>query len=129
MAFVAACGTSGAVLVGTASYAFSDWALNMDAKQVETSNFNSGGFRTYCSGLKGCMLDLNGNYDVGPSSSGGNMALTLGSPYTFTLEVNATVTFIVTANVAKISVTQNVDENAKVKISAQVSGSFTAAIA
>lgn len=128
MSFVAASGTSGAVLVGTVSYAFKDWSLSMDAKLNETSNFNTGGYRTFISGLIGGDLSCSGPYDIGPVTSGGNMPLVAGASYSFTLKVNSTVTFIVTALVGKIDVKTDVDGIATVNVTGKVNGAYTAAI-
>lgn len=124
--FVCASGRNGSVLVGTITYNFKDWSLSMEEKLPEVSNFGSGGYRVYCRGLDSATLDLSGAYDVGPSGSGGNMALTLGTSYSFTLNVNSTVSYIVTAICNKINITQNVDEAAMIKVTATINGSFTA---
>lgn len=129
MSFVCAAGKTGSVLVGTVSYAFKSWTLNMEEKLTEVSNFTSGGYRIYCPGLNGATIDFDGPYDVGPSGSGGNMPLVLGTSYSFTLGVNSTVSYVVTAIVNKINVTQNVDEAAMLKVTATVNGTFTSSIA
>lgn len=129
MAFVCASGVSGAVLVGTISYAFKDFTINMDNKLVDVSNFNTGGFRQYCNSLSGCTLDFNGPYDIGPASSGGNETITLGTSYSFTCKINSTISLVFTAIVNKISLSQNVEEAAMLKVSATVNGTFTIIIA
>jgi len=43
MAEIFVSGKVGSVLVGTIAYPFKDWSLSMEAKQLETSNFTTGG--------------------------------------------------------------------------------------
>lgn len=129
MAFQAAAGTQGSVQVGTANYAFKTWTINMDEKMVDVSNFNTGGYRVYVGSLKGATLDFDGPYDVGPSGSGGNEPLVLGTSYSFTLGVNSTVSLVVSAIVNKITLSQNVEEAAMLKVSATVTGTYTSQIA
>jgi|SRR5581483_9558463 len=129
MAFTAAAGKTGSVLVGTVSYAFKEWSINMEEKLVEVSNFVTGAYRFYAGALTGATLDLTGPYDVGPAGSGGNMALVTGNTYSFTLNVNGTVSLVVSAIVNKVSLTQNIDDVAQVKVSATIQGSFVASLA
>lgn len=124
MSFLAAAGKTGSVMIGTVSYAYKEWSLSMEEKMIETSNFSTGSYRAYIGGLIGATLDLTGPYDTGPAGSGGNNPLVVGTTYTFILNVNSLISYTVSAIVSKIGLTQNIDDCAQLKVSAQVTGSF-----
>lgn len=127
MANNCASGRGGSVLVGTVSYNFKNWSLSQEEKLNESSNFSTSGFRTYCRGLDSATLNLEGPYSIG-SGTGGDMVFSLGTSYSFTLTVASGLTYVVTAIVNKCDLSQDVDGLAMLKVSAQVSGSFTAGI-
>lgn len=128
MAFVAASGYGGAVLVGTKSYPFKEWSIDMDEKLVDVSNFVTGQYRAYATSLIGATLSFSGPYDIGPSGSGGDEPLVLGTSYSITLQVSTNVTLQVTAIVNKITLKQNIEDVAQLNVTATVNGTFTSQI-
>jgi hypothetical protein len=124
MASVFQAGKSSAVLVGTVSQSLKSWTWTVDSKMLEVSNFNSAGYRQYIAGLLGSTVDLSGDYDIGPVSSGGNLALTVGNSYTFTLEANSGLTWVVTGLVANATPKAEVDGTVSISIKVQVTGTF-----
>jgi hypothetical protein len=124
MASVFQAGKSSAVLVGTVSQSLKSWTWTVDSKMLEVSNFNSAGYRQYIAGLLGSTVDLSGDYDIGPSTSGGNLALTVGNSYTFTLEANSGLTWVVTGLVANATPKAEVDGTVSISIKVQVTGTF-----
>lgn len=117
-------GKFSAVLIGTVSQSLKSWTLTIDSKMLETSNFNTAGYRTYIAGLVGASLDVSGDLDVGPSGSGGNYGLVSGTAYTWTLEANSGVTWVVTAIISNITPKSEVDGTVTISIKAQVTGVF-----
>ena len=88
----------------------------------KVNNFNGGGFQQVVAGLTGGTINLTGPWDVG------NMPLTCGNSYSFTLAVNNTVNILVSAIVNNITIDDDVEDAARVKVSAKTNGSFTAAL-
>lgn len=114
-------GKEGSVQVGTATYAFKKWELAMDTNLPVVNNFTSA-YQQLVSGVTSGTLTLEGPWDVS------NMPLTTGNSYNFTLAVNNSVNLQVTAFVANITPSDDIDDAARVKVTAKTSGSFTAAI-
>jgi hypothetical protein len=120
MAFIA--GTSGSVLVGGVAYAFGKWRFAMKAGLPKVNNFTSA-YQQLVAGLISGTLTLEGPYDAG------NMPIAAGTSYAFTLKFSAAVTLTVTCYVEDITPSQDIEDAARVTVTAQSTGSFTAAIA
>lgn len=115
-------GKDGSFKVGAAAWRLREWTLDMDTAAVDTTNFESGGFKENIAGLTGGTITARGPYDSAA------MALTSGTSYTVTLTVGGLIDFAVPARVTKISLTTNVEGKAEVSITAETNGSFTASI-
>ncbi len=121
MGFLA--GMSGSVTVGTATWKLREWSLDMRTDASDVTNFSSSGYRENIAGLTGGSISASGPFD---STA---MALTSGTSYSFVLGASATINFTVTARVTSIRVSTTVERAVEVNISAETTGSFTAAIA
>ena len=128
MAFQAASGYSGAVLIGTKPYPFKDWSIDMDEKLIDVSNFVSGQYRIFATSLIGATLSFTGPYDIGPAGAGGDEPLVLGTSYSITLTVSTSVSITVTAIINKINLKQAIEDVAMLSVTATVSGTFTSAV-
>lgn len=114
-------GTSGSVLVGGVAYNFGKWRFQMKAGLPKVNNF-SGAYQLLVTGLLSGTLTLDGPYD------GGNMPLTAGASYAFTLKFSNAITLTATAFVEDITPSQDIEDAARISVTAQSSGSFTAAV-
>ena len=122
MAFNPISGKTGSVLVGTVSYAFKKWTFNMKTNTPNVTNFNGGGYRQIVSGITQGQLQIEGPYDEG------NMPLTAGNSYSFTLNWNSMVMLTCTAIISDMTPELDTDDAGRLKITAEVNGSFTAAV-
>lgn len=115
-------GKTGSVLVGGVAYAFGKWKLSMKTGLPKVTNFNTGGYQLLVSGITSGTITLEGPYNQG------NMPVTCGNSYAFTLTWAPTITIAVTAFVESIEASDDVEGAGHVVVTAQSSGSFTAAI-
>lgn len=115
-------GTSGSVLVGGVAYSFGKWRFQMKAGLPRVNNFTTG-YQVLVAGLLSGTLTLEGPYD------GGNMPLAAGTSYAFTLKFSNAITLSVTCYVEDITPSQDIEDAARISVTAQSTGSFTAAIA
>lgn len=115
-------GTSGSVLVAGVAYAFGKWRFQMKSGLPKVNNFTSA-YQVLVAGLLSGTLTLEGPYD------GGNMPLAAGTSYAFTLKFSNAITLTVTAFVEDITPSQDIEDAARISVTAQSTGSFTAAIA
>jgi hypothetical protein len=122
MAFTPIAGPSGSVLVGGVAFAFGKWRFAMKAGLPKVNNFTSA-YQQLVAGLISGTLTLEGPYDAG------NMPIAAGTSYAFTLKFSAAVTLTVTCYVEDITPSQDIEDAARVTVTAQSTGSFTAAIA
>ncbi len=88
----------------------------------KVTNFNSNGFDQFITGITNGKLELEGTYDEG------NMAFTVGNSYTVVVTYTNTVTLSLPCLLEDISVDIKVADPQRVKLSLQVTGSFTASI-
>lgn len=114
-------GTSGSVLVGGVAYSFGKWRLQMKGGLPKVNNFTSA-FQQLVAGLTSATLTLDGPYD------GGNMPLAVLTAYAFTLKFSPAITLVVTAMVEDITPSQDIEDAARISVTAQSTGSFTAAV-
>lgn len=121
MAFNPIGGPSGSVLVGGVAYAFGKWRVSFKSGLPKVNNFTSA-YQQLVAGLLSATLSLEGPYD------GGNMPLTAGVSYAFTLKFSNAITLTVTAYVESIDPSQDIEDAARVSVTAQSSGSFTASV-
>jgi len=122
MAFNPISGKSGSVQIGTVSYAFKKWTFNMKTNTPNVTNFNGGGFRQIVSGITQGQLQIEGPYDQG------NMPLVCGNSYSFTLTWTMGITLTCTAIISDMTPELDVEDAGRLKITAEVNGSFTAAV-
>jgi hypothetical protein len=120
MAFLS--GKSGSVTVANASWKLREWSLDMRTDASDVTNFSSSGYRENIAGLTGGSLSMSGPYDSA------SMALTSGTSYSITLAASNTINFAVTARITNIRVSTSVERAVEVSVSAETTGSFTAAI-
>lgn len=116
-------GKSGSIGFGASNFALREWTVDMRIDPIDTTNFDSAGYKENIAGLIGATISARGPYNQGA------MAVTGGSSYAFNLRVNSTTGFAVTARVTSIRLVTGVDNAVQVDISAESTGSFTAAIA
>lgn len=118
MPFNPIAGPSGSVTVGGVAYAFGKWRLSLKAGLPKVNNFTSA-YQQLVTGLYSATLTLEGPYD------GGNMPLTVGTSYAFVCKFNSTYTITVTALVESIDPSQDIEDAARITVTAQSTGSFT----
>lgn len=116
-------GKSGYVALGNTNYAFSMWTADFNTDAVDVTNFSSSGYHENIAGLTGAKITARGPFN---STA---MAVTSGTSYAFTLGASGSVTYAVTARVTAIKLTTDVTKAVEVEISAESTGTFTAAIA
>lgn len=115
-------GPSGSVLVGGVAYAFGKWRFSAKTNLPKVNNFTSS-YQQLVAGLWSGTLSIEGPYDAG------NMPLTSGTTYTFTLKFSNSYTLSVPAVVESIDSSQDIEDAARISITAQTSGTFTISIA
>ncbi len=120
MAFLS--GTTGFVSVGAAVFAFDKWRLSIKSGAPKTTNFTGAGFQTNVAGVVGGSLSLSGPYDRGA------MPFAANAVYNFTLGMDAGVSIVVPARVTGIDVDNSVEDAPRVSLTAESTGTFTAAI-
>lgn len=93
----------------------------MDNDAPKVNNFTSA-YQQLVKGLTKATLTCEGPYD------GGNMPLTAGNVYSFTLALSGSISIVVSCLVTNITPSQDIEDAARVSITAGSTGSFTAAI-
>lgn len=124
---MAIAGKDGSVYIGTTKVAeISNWSLDLSADDIETTNFDSEGWKEYLAGLKEWSGSIEGNFK--PSDTNGQKAIlqawASGTALTFNFKVNDTVTFSGSALV-KPSIEVPVDDKASFSCDIQGTGELT----
>lgn len=114
-------GPSGSVLVGGVAYAFGRWRFSIKGGLPRVNNFTSA-FQQLVAGLTSGTITLEGPYD------GGNMPLAILTSYVFTLKYSNAITLAATALVGEINPSQDIEDAGRISVTAETSGTFTAAI-
>ena len=114
-------GLFGSVTIGGNVFALGKWKASIKSALPKVNNFTSP-YQQLVGGLLSAALTLDGPYDAG------NMPLVAGTSYIFSLGVNGALSYIVTAFVESIDLSDDIEDAARVSISAQSSGAFSAAI-
>lgn len=120
MAFLS--GTTGYVKLGSTSYSFDKWRMDMKANAPKVTNFTSAGYQVLVAGVIGGTLTLSG-----PINSG-SMALAMNSVYTFHLGLDTGVELAVSAIVTGLVPENDVNDSPRVTVTAETSGAFTSSI-
>lgn len=121
MSFIS--GTAGSVKIGSTPYGFDKWRIAMRSNLPKVTNFTGGGYQQNVGGVVGGTLTLSGPFD---STA---MGFTVNTSYVFVLGMDTGVSLTVTARVAGIEVDNSVEDAPRVSVTAESTGSFTAAIA
>jgi hypothetical protein len=105
-------------------YAFRRWRLPMDIDLPDVTNFTSAGAYTFIPDCYRGIIELEGAYDAG------NMPLTLGGLYSFTLGFQPTVpiALVVPAFVKHVEADIDVKREDILKVTAWSSGPFAAIV-
>lgn len=114
-------GPSGSVLVGGTPYAFGKWRAALKNGLPRVNNFTSA-FQQLVAGLTSATLSMDGPYDAG------NMPLVSGNLYEFTLNFAPSISLVVNGRVGEISPSQDIEDAARVSVTVESTGIFTAAI-
>lgn len=120
MSFIS--GISASVGIGATNYSFSKWRVPMKSGLPKVTNFNSAPYQLLVAGVLSASIYLEGPYDTG------NMAFSAGVSYTWILRWKSDVNLTVPAFIEEIQGSQDVEDAARVNITAQSSGPFTASI-
>ncbi len=120
-------GKDGGVYIGANKVAeLANWNLDMGADDIETTNFDSAGWKEYLAGLKEWSGSAEGNYD--PTDATGQKAILQawlnGETVTLDLKVNATIKFSGSALV-KLSIETPVDDKVAFSFDYQGTGPLT----
>lgn len=121
MPFAPKSGITGFVKLGSTTYAFGKWSLAMKAGTPKVTNFTSA-YQAVVAGVVSATLTLSGPWDYG------NMPLVIGTSYVFHLGLDTGVELSLTAIVSGITPENDVEDAARVTVTAESNGSFTAAI-
>lgn len=124
---MAVTGKDGAVKLGVNKVAeMSNWSLDLGADDVDTTNFDSDGWKEFLAGLKEWSGSIEGNF-VADDTTGQKaifQAWLNGQALEFTFEVSSGVTFVGSAFV-KPSVEVPVDDKATFSSDIQGTGPLT----
>ncbi len=115
-------GLTGGVLVAGNVYSFGKWKASIKCKLIPRNNFTSQGFQLLVKGFLDATLTISGPYDAG------NMPITCGNAYLFTLQWTAAITFPVVAFVESLEPDDDAEDAPNVAITAKSSGLFTPSI-
>ncbi len=115
-------GKSASVTVGAKSFSFDKFRLSIKCGLVEVTSFTSGGYQVMIPGILSATLTVSGPYNQG------NMTFTAGVSYSWNLTFTTNITLIVVALIESLEPDVDVKGRQSVSITAQSSGSFTAAI-
>lgn len=116
-------GKSGSINLGAAAYAFREWTVDMQTDAIDVTSFSSSGYKENIAGLTSAKISARGPFN---STA---MAVTAGSSYAFVLFASGSVSYSINARITSIRVVTEVSKAVEVDISAESTGSFTAAIA
>ena len=122
MPFSPKSGTTGYVKLGTTTYAFGKWKVTFKAGAPKVTNFTGSGYQQLVAGVVSGTLTLTGPYD------NGNMPLVAGTTYVFHCGSDTGVELTFSAIVTQIEVDDEVEDACRVNVTAESTGSFTAAI-
>lgn len=114
-------GPSGSVTVNGVAYAFGKWRASIKTGLPKVNNFTSA-FQQLVAGLTSATLTIDGPYD------GGNMPLTSGTSYAFVLKFSNAISLTVNALVGEIGPSQDIEDAARITLTAESSGSFTPSV-
>lgn len=114
-------GPSGSVLVGGVPFAFGKWRASLKNALPRVNNFTSA-FQQLVKGLTSATLNMEGPYDSG------NMPLTVGNSYEFTLKYAPSISLTVNALVGEIGPSQDIEDAGRIAVTAESSGIFVASI-
>jgi hypothetical protein len=122
MPFTPLPGKSASISIGGSTMNFSKVSFPMEVKLPEVSNWSSLA-RLFVAGLYNVKFQVEGPWDSG------SMGIALGTTYTVVITWGTAVTTSVSAICEKIEIDQDVDDAARLKITFQSNGTFTASIA
>ena len=115
-------GKSGSVKIGAVSYSFDKWKVSFHAVLPVITNFTSGGYQALLSGLVDGTVTISGPYN------NTNMGFTVGTTYTWLLNLTDAVGLSVPAIIESLEPDDAVADSPRISITAKSTGSFTAAI-
>ena len=120
-------GTGGSANIGANKIAeIANWSLDLGADDVETTNFDSNGWKEYLAGLKEWSGSMEGNLKA--DDTNGQKAILAawlaGTPLTLNLKVSSAITFSGSALV-KPSIEVPVDDKASFSCDFQGTGALT----
>lgn len=115
-------GKSGFVKLGSVSYEFSKWSMDMKSGVPDVTNWGGGGYRELVPGILSATITISGPYD---STA---MALTAGNSYVFHLGFDTGLEVSCTAIVSSIRPENDVMDAPRINVTAEQSGSFVASI-
>jgi hypothetical protein len=117
MAFNAISGTQGSVVIGTTTINFKTWEFAWDQNLPNVNNFSSA-FQLLVNGVSKGTINLTGPYDAG------NSPLTLGQSATVTVKVNNVFSYQGPVLINNITLNDDIDDAARLKVSCETSGTF-----
>ncbi len=120
MAFNPQTGCLASVTVGSTTFAFDEWKFSPKNNLAKVTNFTSSCFGAYIKGITEGEITLSGPYDEG------NDAWTVGNTYSIVLATSA-FTVTVPGILKGIDLDVKVDDAARLSLTLQTTGVFTAA--
>ncbi|MCL5045570.1 MAG: phage tail protein [Actinobacteria bacterium] len=127
---MAIAGKGGAVYIGANKVAeIGNWSLDLEGETLETTSFDSAGWKEFIAGLKGWSGSAEGNWKVDADATGQKAlqdALLNGTTVSLELRVNATPNkYSGSALVTKVGVEAGVDDKVSVSFDFQGTGALT----
>lgn len=121
-------GKSGGVYLGVNKVAeITNWSLDIEADMLESTNFDSSGWRQYVAGLKGWSGSFEGEWKMSDTTGQKALqdALLGGTTVSIKLDVNGTNNYTGTAYISTQGVETPVDDLVTVNFDYQGSGALT----
>lgn len=115
-------GATGFVKLGATAYPFGKWKVSMKAGTPKVTNWTTSGFQALVAGIISATLTASG------AINNGSTAITVGQSYVFHLGMDTGVEVSFTAIVSALEPENDVEDAARFSITAESTGTFTAAL-
>jgi predicted secreted protein len=126
---MAIAGKGGKVKIGAVTVAeVTNWSIDIEADMLETTNFDTSGWKTYIAGLKGWSGSFEAEWKVSTDTTGQKAlqdALLGGTTVSLVLDVNGTNNYAGSAFISTESVSTPVDDVITVSFDYQGTAALT----
>ena len=115
-------GKGGSVTVDTTPVAFRNWKASMKTVFLKINDFTCQGYQLGIAGFFSATISLDGAYFSGAT------ALTVGSVHSFVLGYSSTLSLTIPAMITDITPTVDAEKEETLSVTADSTGTFTAAV-